>query len=302
MGMVRSLSNYASITFIPFATYIVLKKANGLNEKIVKKILICWFIVAMAQMLIDKELFSIFVSGGRTTDSRGVFGLASEPSFFGICCFFFLFLVDDFKEKRIQYLILVIGMGVFLAQSSMGILCIAAYIGILFLKRANKISSICMIGSIIVIGVVSVYYVIQNYMIGTRVYYLLNTFLFNRSVFWADESVRQRLNDIIIPMRSVIQNNFLPHGFGGRIMSGYGATLYEIGFVGIAIIIIIAISIGYLGKSKISKILNPIIVTIIMFAAIQLAHPMLGFIVGYGWYKNRQDKKIKILDKRMIIQ
>jgi hypothetical protein len=111
---------------------------------------------------------------------------------------------------------------------------------------------------------------------------MLKALYYDRSVILDDDSANQRLADIRTALSGFLDNWGLPHGFTqNRIMSGYGAALYETGIFAILIIVLFAVLFAE-GKHAFTVTAS---MTVIMFSAIQLACPMLSFYLGYCLYK-----------------
>ena len=122
----RSFFNYASLFLISFVSFRVLK-SNLINfENFLKVVILIWFIVSAIQSLFFKEFLNFLLPSSRTTEDRGVVGLATEPTFLGIIFIFFtLFMLHiDMKNKKIYIALCVIGI-IFFAKSSMGFLFLA---------------------------------------------------------------------------------------------------------------------------------------------------------------------------------
>lgn len=102
----RSVANYASLFFIPLATFLIIKKAEGENHALIKRFILVWFLVGLVQIFFDRGFLSPIISGARWSASyRGVIGLAFEPSFYGIICYFCLYLVKRFEKQKIFFMV-----------------------------------------------------------------------------------------------------------------------------------------------------------------------------------------------------
>jgi len=85
-----------------------------------------------------------------------------------------------------------------------------------------------------------------------------------------------------------------------KIMSGYGAALFELGFVGLLYLVSFTLaSYKYFrGDIKTFLVLTAFVHTI-MFAAVQMSLPLLGFLIGYlSFYGHANRKKLKQIDRR----
>lgn len=96
-------------------------------------------------------------------------------------------------------------------------------------------------------------------------------------------------------MSHSIENIFLPFGFTSiqnitgfsRIMSGFGAVIYEMGVIGI---VLIAALIYIIIKAKYHQnhFVNAIFILILMFSAVQLASPLFSLYIGYCIYSENK--------------
>lgn len=306
----RSFFNYASLFLISFVSFRVLK-SNLINfENFLKVVILIWFIVSAIQSLFFKEFLNFLLPSSRTTEDRGVVGLATEPTFLGIIfIFFILFMLHiDMKNKKIYIALCVIGI-IFFAKSSMGFLFLAILYFIYFITHATFKKLLIFAG----ITFFS-FYTILNLNIG-RVTFLLGRVLQNPSdIFFYDASLNDRFYHIYISLQGFFENFFLPHGYsawiayamstingnsniisfslGGRIMSGYGAAFFELGFVAITIPIALIFSLYRLYSNNLKDfILHSFFINMIMFSAIPLSFPLFSFYIGFlnflAWQKNR---------------
>lgn len=294
LNILRGISNYASLFFITFATYIITKRNHGLNEQIAKIILVLWFFVGLIQFLFMKDFLNSIISGGRTDGTRGVFGLASEPSFFGVQCFYFFFLIRSFSTNKALYFGLILIMSFIFAQSALGILFVSSLFFILVIESLiikNRFWVVLLLlGSLIL----SIYFIV-NYMEGTRISQLLQMLL-NRNVagLSEDESIMIRTNSIMIPLKEFSANYFIPHSFQSRIGSAFAGILYELGIFAFGITFVIpAVLSGFFSGNTI-RILCFSLTFILFFSNIQLSNPTLAFVLGFGMYYNKSRRLLPL--------
>lgn len=303
-SIIRSYMSYISIVVISLVVNKMLTYRRGINENLIKKIINVWLLVGIIQKKFWPSFATWIVSNARTTEGRGVISLASEPSFYGYMCFFMLLFVMKFKEKRTVYIINLLFQITILAQSSVTIVYLAVLIMVAalyyFFNGNVKINlSILSIGACILL--ILFYYV--QYHHNSRMTYLLYSFFNIRSLddlgnlVEKDESIQTRMYYIIYCLSEFAKYKGLPHGYISteRIESGYGAMLYELGFIGLFFIIGIWIII-YKGNKKTMSFIVATSFTIILFSAIQMSLPLIGFYIGYMSYES-YNKKI-ILNKQ----
>lgn len=299
---VRSYVNYISISVIPVATYEVLEESNGVDETQVKWAIFIWLIVALIQYFISKSFGSFLLEDLRTTDNRGVTSLTNEPSFYGYMCMFALMLTGSFLTKRWPYSILLIVQIVLLAGSAISTLYLLIGTAILILVSFTRLSSKRVLSIIaFVVGFTVAIYALIEFFPGMRLSQLLYSALNDPQTLLGDESIMARVDDIGFSISTALNNGFLPALFQGRrIMSGYGNLLIDLGFPGIALIALFFCVAwkGFPGSSLWRKTVS-ILLTIMMFSAIQLSNPLFSFLIGLSfWGCYSQRKKIDSLTER----
>ena len=296
--LIKAYASYLSIFAITFATYNILRIDGGVDEGLVKAFIIIWLVIGLVQTFINRRFLLFIVPLLRTTESRGVAGVFSEPSFYGYMCFFAMLLAMDFKKNKIVYISLLLFQIVFIAQSSVSILYIVLFFLFTMISEFSLVSAKIWIKYIFIVLVsFALLQLIFIYLPGSRITHIYLNFINNGfidSIFNGnDQSIQERLDAITDSFYYFYKNcgipgYFLLNGFEvtGRFMSGYGVMLYELGILGIvAIISIFNIIKKSYEKSGIAYALS---ITIVMFSAVQLAQPLFAFFIGYCIY--RQEK------------
>ena len=283
MSLARSGANYASIVFITIAVYQMLKEQDGLNEKWIKLAIWIWFAVGMIQRFVDRSFAYGLLSLPRTSADRGVISLSGEPSFYGYMCIFFLLFAMEFKKHKLVYMGCLLFQIVFLAMSTITILYLMIFVVFYVLedlvRRGWLGLSVACLGVIFLFGG---YLAMRNLQSDNRLLKMLRGLYYDRSVLLDDPSMNQRMDDIKSALSAFVENIGMPHGYSQyRIMSGYGAALYETGIAAILIIVLFAVLFAE-GKHAFTIAAS---MTVIMFSAVQLACPILSFYLGYTVYK-----------------
>lgn len=287
---IRSVYNYVSLGVISYASYLAFNKINYINEKVMKILINSWFLIGLIQKFLYPGFLMFLVAGDRTSLTRGITNLTSEPSFYGYMLMFAMLFALDFREKRNFYVINLIIQLLFFSQSAIGIVYIVIYIGLMLIKYllSLKPKNFIRVTTIILVAVVfgSIFLnLYPNSRASTLLYRLVQN---PDSVYISDQSVNARFNHIYNPVVYSIKHFLLPNGYSKadrifyykRIMSGYGAAIFELGFMGLILIIGI-FNIIYSTKTHQNHRINGIFITIIMFSAIQIANPMLPLYLGY---------------------
>lgn len=308
LSTLRGILNYWSVFLI---AYVVSETAHKdiFSIKILKISINLWLIAGIIEKFYDRYFFESILSDVRTSMTRGVTGLAPEPTFYGIMCIFFMVLVlENLKNRneRIFYLSNIIFQIFYLNQSSMTILFLAIYFCIYILKNINlKLFFIAIILCVLIHNGISIF------MKETRVYELYKNFSSIQQIFYKDASLNARAADIYYSLKGSLENKLIPNGFlkwkeyslneslkknyfyyffpssTGRIMSGFGSCIYELGFLGVGFILNYIL---VLYKKLTTKEVW-VFLAIIMFSAIPLSNPMLGVILGTALSKNKKEKR-----------
>ena len=293
----RALANYISITLLPIA--LIISLSRGINsKKLIILAIFTYLLAGMLQYFISVDIFN-FILDIRTTENRGVTSLAPEPTYYGVVCFLFNFIVitsSDFKRnEKLFFSFLLLFQTVFLAKSSMVLLfyimfIMSSFISIKYLYR----------GVVLFFSTLSIIYIIYNldYFEQTRIKSILVFFLDKGFYAFAmDASMNERLSHVFFSFYGFIDNFMFPGGYasfekllqnkesissgffwyGGvsnKIMSYIGANIYETGFFSLLYFTAIYIMIPN-DKLKISTFGF----FIPLFACIPLGNPIAGLVV-----------------------
>lgn len=305
----RGIVPYASLVIFSLSGYLMFRK-ELFSSNIIKYAVWIWLFFGLAQILLQPEFGYFLLPRGSTSMSRGVVSLAPEPSYYGIICLFMTIAIDMllangmFSAKSAKkYKILLIFQMVFLAQSFTAVFLYLIYLAssvivTVSLKRLVKTAAYS-IGALLLLV-----YVNEKYGIGgSRFGFLLNTLLSNPMMLMSEDvSAVQRMADIYMSLYGFYDS--LPFAIGhgttafsafvsehldmllpnypgkwdDRIMSGYGAPLFELGYIGILIPLITFISFWKNGTTRMKGI--GLFLVISMFSAIPLSFPLYSFLIG----------------------
>jgi hypothetical protein len=320
---IRSLTGYISAFLITLATYFVMKNEKSINISLLKKIIVIWGIVGIIQTVYPSFLSSI-VARMSTTQNRGVTSLAPEPTFYATIMFFIaisFILFSKKKKEKILWVGICLVQIIFLAKSAMiafvvGIIIIVAILENLLKKWNVKrlIITILFIG----ISIFSVI-IINNSISDLRIVVSLQQIIDDPMLYFrTDASANDRLSAIVLSFRGSFENYFIPNGFNSwqnyeslakassnffwygrstRIMSMYGAIIYEMGIIGLIVPLLLNVWLIRFLKSKhyIGNRWYVIFsINLICFTAIPLATPFIGYLLGALLYFNKktlQNKK-----------
>ena len=87
----------------------------------------------------------------------------------------------------------------------------------------------------------------------------------------------------------------MPHGYlqALRYLSGYGQALFELGFVGAYLIVIVTWTI----KTGFESWTVTIGMSAMMFSAVTMSSPLFALTVGYAVYMTEENKRLKIQER-----
>lgn len=292
-GVPRYIVTYSGLILNTLAAYLTIEKNKGLNEKAVKSAIIVYLLVGLVQKTLSSNFMYGWVSNPRTSETRGVISLASEPSFYGYMCIFFMVLSLEFSSKKTLFMILLLFQIFALANSSVTMLYIALFAAIcviILIVRLDmkRVAFICAVGIVCAYGV---YKWLSIHRPDSRSMYFINM-LMNADSYSnlteqlsRDGSATLRFSGIMFCLEGFIRSFGMPHGFSaGKMSSGYGAMLYTMGWMG-AVLIIRLFKIMKKGFKGTYVRALPYFLTIIMFSSIQVSYPLFGYMLALCSYK-----------------
>lgn len=288
--IVKCIYSYISLFCVTWAVYNSFIWNGEINEKLYKIIILLWLIVGLMQIFVFPDFAKSFVSGGRTTLDRGAFGLASEPSFYGVQCFYFLYVIQLFQKERILYMLIVLFMAFVLAQSFTGMMFVIAFV-IPFMVDSFDIKKVSIRKLFyIFLGGGIFLFLFRNFLVSKRIGYLFDVLFQNKAaIILEDESAGIRFQTILDALKLSFNHSFLPLGYTERVGSMYGGILQEFGFLGIPLMVYIAYSFSCFYNSLWAKLLSGILLFAIFFSTVQLSNPMIAFIIALGIYNKRRE-------------
>ncbi len=282
LNALRGVYNYYAVAIIPCAAALVVERLGHYPERQVKVLITIWFIVSTIQFFIYRGFADFLISGARWSyGQRGVLGLASEPSFFGIACFYFLHMIQRFHKHRALFMLMTLVMGVVYAQSAMGLLFMVGFLVVLLMENTRGRSG-RNLWIAAVIAVVVFFVLLNTTLKNTRLYELYDAFINGgmEEILSEDVSAENRAMSIRKALQSVADNYFMPQGYGRRIGSGYGGFLAELGIFALPVLWSISLAMCRTFRRPVSRIVYFVVATILLFNNTQLGNPLLLFVVG----------------------
>ena len=295
----RALFNYYSVAVIPLAAYFVVRRLGYYPERFIKTLILLWFAVSSFQFFIDRSFLTGIIGGVRFSYSyRGVVGLASEPSFLGIACFYFLHMAKKFQKHRMTFILLILIMGILYAQSMIGTLFIGGFMAIYVLDATNtKRGMYIWIAS--ALAVIVFIYLLNTVLSGTRLHQLYTLFMREGiEGLMTDVSAENRFEAITGAIQASLGNNLLPLGFSERIGSGYGGFLCELGFFSLPVLAAISYVMALTFHKRLSRVLYFVVVTMLLFNNTQIGNPLLLFVLAMNLVAPYIDYRSQHSEKR----
>ncbi len=312
LGSILSFSNYVSILIVPLAVFFTLRYLGGLSYEFFKKGVYAWGIVGFVQKFIYSSFLSFLLSrssGDTLSKGRGVVSLAPEPTYYGsiILLFLIIYFLNFSQRKDYKMLTVLMIQLVFLSISSTSILVLGVALGMYFLAILINLP----IKKILVIFCVSVatgilISFITPFFAGSRVYKLATIVLLKPELIMLDQSISERFNAIYFSIGSIFDNYGVPYGFNaykdymikqslepenamffynfqienyGRILSGFGMGIFELGIFGLLVPFIIFLSIWRCLRNY-AVLFAYILLNLILFTAMSLNNSLILFIIG----------------------
>lgn len=309
----RNSFGYLSFFTITYASYKYLTYRGEPPFRFMTIAIYIWMAVGVIQ-LFSPEFLNFLLPRAKTSFTRGVFALSPEPTFYGITCLFFLLIVQLAQHPKRKLLsLLLLFQIVFLAQSSMVILFLLILITIritfkLSLKRFLAYTLVGIISLLILLNIDLGNYNIRFLQIVDLV--LDKGFL---KLIALDQSISDRAAHIYFSVKGFLESYTLPHGYGewrsdiksqlpayrevfaidwvstnDKIMSTYGAALYELGIFGLLLPICISLILYRALRSQLSTAMVMVLfVNMILMTAIPVSFPPLGFLMGLAIYRSK---------------
>lgn len=313
---IRSLMGYISVPIFMLLSYSGFK---NVNSKLLSWIATIWLFFGLIQTFITRDFGSQFVSRMSTSLDRGVTSLAVEPSYYAIMCVFILifnsifFSLGEYSKKRYYYIFFISSIQVILSKSAMGIMLYGVYLLSLFIFSENFKKKIKQIIIVFAISIPGMFIISQmnfsNSRIGTLLIKLDSGIV---NLILKDGSISDRLSHILVSFVSLFHSKGIGFGLGqwnehalfisqnsgkiileisevnftlGRIMSGWGTVVFELGIIGV-IFMLGFVYVVFKNNNKLnhkSKFLIysvSLTVFVLMLSSVPLTYPLFGYFFG----------------------
>lgn len=308
MNSFRSAYNYISF-FIVFFVALSLFKSTKINFNHVLLLTFwLWFFVGFVQ-LFYADFLLFLVNNPRTTEGRGVTSLATEPTYYGIVMLFYIlfFKLSEIRFKSL-YIFLCSFAVLFIAKSAMAALFLFLYLFVV--SFFGRYWSIRFLYLTIFFSIPFIF----QYLPDSRMKQLISSIFDDPvKVVLVDASVNDRFFHVFLPIKGFFENLGLPYGFSsfvdystdqigiystviivewfsvsGRIMSGLGSALFELGFFGL-IYIFLPIYILYpLRIHGMSLFISTLFLYFVIFvSAVPVGFTFFPVFLAFVYYKTR---------------
>lgn len=305
LTVARSLIGYGTVFFMPVAVLVLAANGVRIPDRLLDITVYIWAFVGAVQLFVWHPFMTFLVTASRTTETRGVPALSNEPSLYATTLIFFIVLYFIRGRERSWPVFLCLLQIVLFAQSALGILFALGMLGLYTLHRfsAPKAIAILFVFAGMVLGIVLNS---DELLAGTRVGGLIHLAVDSpTAILQLDESVNSRVANIFFSLKGAIDYFFIPHGFNvwttythsqdqiyrgvlrsgseaTRIMSGYGAALFEMGIAGAIIPVVVTVGIvRTLWREDPGRaIVLLFVVHLLLIMPVPLAFPLLGYLIG----------------------
>jgi hypothetical protein len=301
----RSLSGYMTVFIVAAAALILAASGIRLSDKLLDWSVYIWAFVGAVQLFLWRPFMTFLVTASRSTETRGVTSLANEPSLYAATMIFFILLYFiRGREKSFPVLLCIIQIVLF-SQSTLGILFAIMMLGLYALLRLSAPVAILAVTALLA-SLFAIFLYGGDILEGTRIGGLLTTLRESPTkILLLDESVSQRVASIFYSLKGTISDAFVPHGFNAwkeysfaqdavykgvmnsgfridRIMSGYGSALFEMGWVGLTIPILITVGgVKSMWREGRFRAISFILVThLLLLTPVPLSFPFVGLLIG----------------------
>ena len=301
---VRAFLGYWSLFINAAAGYLVCRRDPRLVVKWMIIASVAWLAAGLIEQFFDRTVMRALIPNTSTDSSRGVTSLATEPSFYGIFGFFMLLLSRVMGRETKYFRWGWFGQILLLARSVMGVLAISVEVATRELVKLRP-KYLVILGLLCVALIWGIHEIPTD--LNVRELYLIVTILNDpSSLVTGDVSVNARFDYMLYSIKGFVDSFGVPHGFdtfgayinrllmsdpnviwlgedptGMRIMSGYGSALFELGWFGVAIpAVLTACAWKRFRRNWREFVSFSIALNVVMFSAIQLSLPLIGFLAG----------------------
>lgn len=304
----RSSYNYVSFFVIFFVALGLFKYTKVNFEFILFLTFWLWFFVGLIQLFIP-DFLTFLVNNPRTTAERGVTSLATEPTYYGVVMLFYVLFFRIIKPKYEMVYVFLATVAIFVfAKSAMAALFLILYFFVA--SFFGRYWSIRFFYIILLFFLPLFFHLLPD----SRLKNLLSSLIKSPfDVVLLDASVNDRFFHIFLSLKGFFVDFGFPHGFTGfaafaerqlsiysdiiivewfslsdRIMSGLGAALFELGFIGLVYLFIPMFVMYPLLKYGFGFFLSVIFLFYILyFSAVPIGFSLFPLFLAVVYYNTR---------------
>lgn len=304
VGSIRNAAGYVSLFLLAvMGTHAMRVDRNGVAKAIDISLMI-WLVVGLIQRLVWRDGFTFLLSAARTTEERGVVGLAPEPTFYASMILLMVLwraTVGGLRPWHIGVLLLTV---VGLASSSQILIV---------LMIASGVATVCLLftrywwasAALIACGAAGLFAIV-SFLEESRIGELAALALENPALILArDASANERFVHIFAGLHSVVDHAFMPSGIlpgpwmdyvndivrrypnvfwvpqgSDRIMSALGAVAYQMGIFALPLLLAFVAAIIRWPAPLSYRLIWSAAFGAIALTALPLSHPLLGAVLG----------------------
>lgn len=326
----RSLVGYASVFFIAFASYKIFKY---FNIKIYIFSIYIWLFFGVVQLLFNKYFGNWLVPRMSTSVGRGITSLAVEPSYYATVCIFALILNELFYKnakynRKVYFMVMcILIFQIIISFSGLGFLFLLVFffskcVSLIFFERGIKKYRILFSSTIIFFLIILLFLYLPALQYTRAGILLKNTLKDPMALLLTDQSVADRISHVLLSFYSLFYSHGIGLGLGtwgdysnlltasaggrieqiasvwlstgGRIMSGWGSAIYEIGIFGV-LFLMVFLWIMFAGARRNKEMksvyfMSMLTMGFVMLMAVPIAFPLFGYTLGaflYYTYRNK---------------
>lgn len=332
----KSIIQYLSLFVISFVTFEGLKRFHGFPYILYALSILVWFACGTLQYYVDPLFGSslLFRSSGVFQGGRGITSLATEPTYYGYICLFFIIIgyLNFSKKKSFNFLLLLLVFQLFFYSRSFTsfLVLMTSFVFtffIAFVIRDKNRSKYALFMSLFALFALMAYF-FSFYLSGSRFGYLIQLFLDDPFEFLLlDSSANVRFTNIFFSIYAFFKDLFLPHGYNyfgsyidellidkpcfgaffnaytyqlkfNYVQSGIGNIFFELGLFSLLYINVYIRSFKRIISFDNSLLFFLVLYVILMFNSVSFGNSMASFILGniiYVAHKKHNQVKCVLL-------
>ena len=300
MTALRRLVGYLTLTAVSVAFFIFARAGLAPRTGLLKAVALIWLLGGLAQLAAGKEILAPFVSEIRGSAQRGMTSFAPEPGFYATTM---MFLATLFLMRGRRGWALACGATVPLVAQSPMVSMVAAASLTAFAVRRWPLRWVAL--SALVIAATLAFPFVVELDEATRIGRVFGIVMDRpQMLFLIDASANQRAGEIVFSLMGALDALFLPRGLsdwpvwaeeaarrwagvfwyfdpGQAPGSAYGAALFELGFVGLLLPVLVHLSLSGIPDPA-DRLAARVTMHLLLVTAISFATPLIGMVVGLG--------------------